>query len=218
MTNKISYLIDENGDKISPVVNINSIYTDDGKTLLDYLHPIGSIYISTTSTDPGTIFGGTWVQWGQGRVPVGVDTENSNFNTVEKQGGEQSHSLTVSEIPSHTHSFSATTGSSGSHQHSFSATTGSNGKHQHSGKKLESGVNSGTSAAVNDLVRPDGMSGTSCKVGNSTGAHTHSVSGNTSNTGAHTHSVSGTTGSSGSGSAMSLLQPYITCYMWKRTN
>ena len=84
MTNKISYLIDENGDKISPVVNINSIYTDDGKTLLDYLHPIGSIYISTTSTDPGTIFGGTWVQWGQGRVPVGVDTENSNFNTVEK--------------------------------------------------------------------------------------------------------------------------------------
>lgn len=31
MTNKISYLIDENGDKISPVVNINSIYTDDGK-------------------------------------------------------------------------------------------------------------------------------------------------------------------------------------------
>ncbi len=35
------------------------------------LHPIGSIYLSTAATNPGSIFGGTWTAWGAGRVPVG---------------------------------------------------------------------------------------------------------------------------------------------------
>lgn len=51
------------------------------------IYPVGSIYMSVNSENPSTLFGGTWVSWGSGRVPVGVNTSDSNFNTVEKPGG-----------------------------------------------------------------------------------------------------------------------------------
>ena len=70
---------------------------------LDTVYPIGSIYISINSTNPEDIFGGAWVAWGSGRVPVGVNTSDSNFNTVEKTGGEKTHTLTTNEMPSHNH-------------------------------------------------------------------------------------------------------------------
>lgn len=67
------------------------------------IYPIGSIYMSISATNPGTLVGGTWVAWGSGRVPVGVNTSDGDFNTVEKMGGEKKHTLTVNEIPSHYH-------------------------------------------------------------------------------------------------------------------
>ena len=57
------------------------------KSFLDAVYPVGSIYMSVKSTNPGTLFGGTWVAWGKGRVPVGIDTSDSDFKTVEKTGG-----------------------------------------------------------------------------------------------------------------------------------
>ena len=59
------------------------------KSFLDAVYPVGSIYMSVKSTNPGTLFGGTWVAWGKGRVPVGINTGDSDFNTVEKTGGEK---------------------------------------------------------------------------------------------------------------------------------
>ena len=58
------------------------------------IYPVGSIYFSVNNTNPGTLFGGTWVAWGSGRVPVGVNSSNDNFNKVEKTGGEEAVSLT----------------------------------------------------------------------------------------------------------------------------
>ena len=52
-------------------------------------HPIGSLFETTVSTNPGTLYGGTWAAWGGGRVPVGVNTADSDFNTVEKTGGKK---------------------------------------------------------------------------------------------------------------------------------
>lgn len=83
------------GDTIIPVVDV-----------LNYLYPVGSIYMSATMSTVAQVqaaFGGTWVKWGAGRVPVGVDTSDSSFNTVEKTGGEKTHTLTVNEMPSHHH-------------------------------------------------------------------------------------------------------------------
>ena len=83
---------------------IGDLYINN-KNIFDLIYPIGSIYISIKNTNPSTLFGGTWVSWGAGRVPVGVDTTQNEFKTVEKTGGEKTHKLTVSEMPKHTHRF-----------------------------------------------------------------------------------------------------------------
>lgn len=75
------------------------------KINVDLAHPVGSLYFSTDPTNPSQIFGGTWIAWGAGRVPVGVDTSQTEFNTVEKTGGEKTHKLTVQELASHPHGF-----------------------------------------------------------------------------------------------------------------
>lgn len=71
--------------------------------LVNAIYPIGSIYISVNSTNPSTLFGGTWVSFGAGRVIVGIDSSQTEFNTVEKTGGAKTHTLTVDEMPSHNH-------------------------------------------------------------------------------------------------------------------
>lgn len=70
-------------------------------------HPVGSIYTSTVATNPGDIFGGTWAAFGAGKVLVGLDANDTSFDTVEETGGAKTHTLTVGEIPSHTHTFTA---------------------------------------------------------------------------------------------------------------
>ncbi len=67
--------------------------------------PIGSIYLTTDSTNPASIFGGTWAAWGTGRVPIGVNTNDSDFSTAELTGGEKEHILTINEMPAHTHTY-----------------------------------------------------------------------------------------------------------------
>lgn len=53
------------------------------------IFPVGSIFITVTNTNPQTYLGGTWVSFGQGRTLVGVDTSQTEFNTVNKVGGEK---------------------------------------------------------------------------------------------------------------------------------
>jgi len=72
-------------------------------------YPIGSIYVSTSSANPGNTFGGTWVSFGTGRTLVGVDSSQTEFATVEKTGGEKTHTLTVDEMPSHNHLYEYST-------------------------------------------------------------------------------------------------------------
>lgn len=53
------------------------------------IFPVGSIYISVTNTNPSSFLGGTWVSFGAGRVLVGVDTSQVEFNEVLKTGGSK---------------------------------------------------------------------------------------------------------------------------------
>lgn len=88
---------------LSGLVSDIDIINDTIDNFLDKTYPIGSIYLSINNVNPTTFFGGTWIAWGTGKTIVGVDSGDSNFNTVEKTGGESTHTLTVSEMPSHTH-------------------------------------------------------------------------------------------------------------------
>lgn len=65
--------------------------------------PIGYIYLSTSSTNPSAYFGGTWQRISNGKVLVGVDENDTDFNAPNLTGGEKTHTLTVDEIPSHAH-------------------------------------------------------------------------------------------------------------------
>ena len=71
----------------SEVANLKN---SSGVSLSD-VYPVGSIYISTSSTNPSQLFGGTWESYGSGRTLVGVDTTQTEFNTVNKTGGEKTH-------------------------------------------------------------------------------------------------------------------------------
>lgn len=85
-----------------------------GGVSLSDVYPVGSIYISVVSTNPGTLFGmGTWTAFGAGRVLVGIDAGQTEFDTVEETGGAKTHTLTESEIPSHSHTQTAPTSASG---------------------------------------------------------------------------------------------------------
>ena len=64
-------------------------------------YPVGSIYFNASnSTNPGSLLGfGTWVAWGAGRVPVGFDSTQTEFDTVEETGGSKTNSILQTHLP-----------------------------------------------------------------------------------------------------------------------
>jgi hypothetical protein len=95
-----------NGDTTS-AASKNALYDQleamGGGVSLSDVYPIGAIYTSVVSTTPATLFGGTWVAIAAGRVLVGIDSADTDFDTVEETGGAKTHTLTLSEAPSHMH-------------------------------------------------------------------------------------------------------------------
>lgn len=75
--------------------------------------PIGSIYISVVNTNPSQWFGGTWVRFAKGRALVGVDdvVGDPDLTKVLKTGGEKMHTLTINEMPAHSHGITTYQGS-----------------------------------------------------------------------------------------------------------
>lgn len=66
--------------------------------VLNAIYPVGSIYMSVSSTSPQTLFGGTW-QRIENRFLLAAGSSYAAGTT----GGEATHKLTVSELPKHTH-------------------------------------------------------------------------------------------------------------------
>lgn len=169
-------------------------------------HPIGSIEINISGANPSTYLGGTWITWGTGQVPVGINTNDTDFNMVEKTGGTKSHTHTyvhTHEVPgaAHTH----TTGN-------HTLTVAEMPKHSHK-TGIQSNRAGEYNAGVNSAyVYYDQTSGVNTTTTGGDGAHNHGNTGST--TPASTTTNSQSTSISGDSSN---LQPYITCYMWKRT-
>ena len=96
---------------VSDSDNLNLKLTGGDKGLrthiLETIYPVGSIYTNAgVATNPGTLLGfGTWSAFGAGRVIVGVDSTDTDFDAVRETGGSKtdSHALTIAELPSHTH-------------------------------------------------------------------------------------------------------------------
>ncbi len=155
------------------------------------IYPVGAIYISSDNTNPSTLFGGTWEVFGKGKTLVSVDANDTEFNVGGKTGGSKTKTITVENLPAHTHSVNAlNTSNIGNHTHSTYA-------------NLVNAVGGGTKTTV--------------PFGDDYG-FAYGTSYNTGGAGAHSHSVPAhNTNSTGSGTALNVQNPYITVYMWKRT-
>ena len=185
-----AFSLDSQGNLI-----VNSITTNSGGSssggmteseVIDLIYPVGSIYMSVNNVSPSTLFGGTWTQIKDTFLLAAGDTY-TNAST----GGEATHTLTTTELPSHSHgipSLSGTTGGAGAHNHAVIGTSATAGG---SGVFCETWAN-----------RSNDRNGYTAGVGD----HSHSVTTNASNTNA-----------SGSGAAHNNMPPYLTVNIWKRT-
>lgn len=138
-------------------------------TLSKLIYPVGSIYMSANSTNPKNLFGGTWVAWGTGRVPIGVNASDSDFSYVEKTGGSKTINLS--------HKHLETVGADNGNMYLEGGSNG--GRH-----------GSGIAASISRMTWKGTVGTGSARLN-----YTDSA-GNTK---------------------QSVVQPYITCYMWKRT-
>lgn len=178
---------------------------------LDKAYPVGSIYMSINNTNPGTLLGGTWSAYAQGRVLIGAG-EGTDANSVKKTftggatGGEYEHKLTTAEMPAHNHT--ASTNSTGSHTHT--GTAASAGGHTHTFPTYAAYDGGSATGLSNRTVT--GVVSKAYTV-SSNGAHTHSVT--IQSNGAHQHTV--TVANTGDGASHNNLPPYVGVYFWRRT-
>ena len=163
--------------------------------MLNKMYPVGSIKITTKNENPGTYLYGTWVAWGSGKVPVGVNTSESEFSTPEKTGGKKTHTLETNEIPAHTHGEKVLKGAFRAADNVVKNTAASS-------------VFVVASAGIATVSR---STHTVCNYGGATLTQNQSVVDTVTVNATHTHTSVGGNG------AHNNLQPYITCYMWKRT-
>lgn len=87
-------------------LTVKSITVEEGilptQAMLDFIYPVGSIYMSVNNTNPTTLFGGTWERI-EDRFLYGASTDYPLGST----GGEKEVTLTVAQMPSHNHRFQA---------------------------------------------------------------------------------------------------------------
>ena len=197
-------------------------------TDLNKIYPVGIVTWFNSNVNPNTALPGlTWTYLNNG-VGRTIRIAAANGSDVATTGGSDSVTLSVGNLPSHTHSFSATTSSfdygtktsnsTGAHTHTVSGSTNNTGAHTHT----VGGRYGGDSIGGKQRVQ---VSGTN-QVSSSAGAHSHTVSGtaasagahsHTVGIGAHTHTVSGNTGGTGSGSAFSVTNQFYKLMAWVRT-
>jgi len=139
---------------VSDSNNLNLKLTGGDKGLrthmLETVYPVGSIYINAgVATNPGTLLGfGTWTAFGTGRVIVGVDSSDTDFDTVRETGGSKtdSHALTIAELPAHTHTVTMSTSDSDNDNLSEGNTSGTSSH--------ETSSTGGGQAHTHDIVQP----------------------------------------------------------------
>ena len=76
-----------------------------GLVTMSDIYPVGSIYINAAvTTNPATLLGfGTWTAFGSGRMMVGYNAADSDFDALQETGGAKTHTLSIAEMPSHNH-------------------------------------------------------------------------------------------------------------------
>ena len=128
--------------------------TPTAATINGLAYPVGSVYTSVVATNPNSLLGvGTWAAFGAGRVLVGINASDSDFNTVEEVGGAKtdSHTLTLNEIPSHVHGYTGIQGNGNPDGSSDSVAAGQPTSYP---RQTELDYEGGGAAHSHDIVQP----------------------------------------------------------------
>lgn len=189
-------------------------------------HPIGSLEFNTSGTNPSVYLGfGTWELWGAGKVPIGVDSSDSSIDDADKTVGSKTksytpagtntgtaitmnavelthsggavgnHTLTIDEMPSHYHGVNTCSIQGGNTTNAKIASA-----------RADSSWNSNPNNGERSVLNAGGS-----------GAHNHGF------TQPSKHSFTPTTKTvtqptfTGTQANINVVQPSISCYMWKRT-
>ena len=169
-------------------------------------YPVGSIYMSVVETNPAELFGGTWEAL-PGRVLVGAGVSDFDINYVAgTRGGSRARTLTSSNIPKHTHTVEIKN-TAATHNH-------------RNGVYDEGPAGNGPLSSNYGAIKmyPTKNQAVMAADGTIYGTNTQLYMGYTSETSAvHTHDV--TVGYYGAKepTEISVMQPYLVVYMWKRT-
>jgi len=176
--------------------------------------PIGSVFISVVSTNPATLLGyGTWSAFGTGRVLVGIDSGDTDFDVVEETGGAKTKTILQANLPN------ISTGTGTSHNHAFTGDAlathnHTQDAHTHVLTELRDATTGGSTtniALTADTSSTLGTKVTGSRVATNQAASAGTPSGTNAAEASHTHSLGG------SGTALDVVNPYIVVYMWKRT-
>jgi len=180
--------------------------------------PVGSVFIGAVSTDPATLLGyGTWSSFGAGRVLVGYDSGDTDFDTALETGGAKtkaisahsgtavadhsSHTHTYTEVLNHTHAVTITDPGH-AHTQTTSATDGATTRADASSGGTTynnvANINSNTTGITASTANPAGGVASGTTAGPSA-TLTHSVT----QPDAH--------------SDLNVVQPYVVVYFWRRT-
>lgn len=197
-----------------------------GITLAD-VYPVGSIYLSVSSTSPETLFGGTWTRiqdvflmcggssYSPGSTGGSADliVPSHTHTATTASGGAHTHSITATNSGSHNHK--ASTSSAGSHNHDLSG-TGANSICGITSVAKQAAIPTSPANPYYYCVAPADTANAGAHTHgvtvNSGGAHTHS--GTAASAGNHTHAVTvSSAGESGTGKNM---PPYLSVYCWRR--
>ena len=185
---------DENANVTIQQVNILQAY------------PVGSIYMSVVDINPAELFGGTWEAM-SGRVLVGAGVSDFNINYVAgTTGGSRSRTLSSSNIPKHTHTVEIKQ-TAATHNHR-------NGVYDE--VPAGNGPLSSNYGAIK--MYPTATQHVMAADGSAYGTNTQLYMGYTSETSAvHAHEVTVGYYGAKNPTEISVMQPYLVVYMWKRT-
>lgn len=178
--------------------------------------PVGSVFLSVVSTNPATLLGfGTWSAFGAGRMLVGLDAGDTDFDTPEETGGAKTHSHGVGTIAASAHA-GAAVADHASHTHTYTDVPNHVHVQQAQGGTTASttGTHLMTSTATGGSLRSSGQStlnptggvGATGTTAGPSATLTHSVTQPTA------HTMSGSTATANG------LPPYIVVYFWKRVS
>ena len=163
------------------MIDVNPVISE----ILKTVYPVGAIYMSVNSTDPGTLFGGTWA-----RIQDTFLLAAGTTYVAAATGGSASHTLTIDELPAHTHGSKTLSGSIAIKNTADDALlidwpSGIISRTKNGSDETILGVVKGTSSNKASILSVDA-------------SHEHTTV--------------------GSGESFSIMPPYLVVYVWKRVS